>query len=183
MKISKFKIKNGLPREASAKWGMTLFIAIAVMGILLLITFAIVNITMKATLFASSGRDSQFAFFAADAGMECALYWDSRVDPSKFDPTTPGGSIICANDTMSGTGGVGSDTILGTTTVTKIGGGSLSTFGFVMNQSSVVENRVNHCAIVTVTKSGGSTTIKSRGYNTCDINNTRRVERGIEVTY
>ena len=47
--------------------GMTLFIAVTVMGILLFISFAVTNIVLKGTIFASSGRDSQFAFYAADA--------------------------------------------------------------------------------------------------------------------
>ena len=90
----KLKIKNFKFKIPAGQKGMTLFIAIAIMGILLLIMFAVVNISIKATQFASSGRDSQFAFYAADAGMECALYWDSRFDPSFFDPasTTPAGS-------------------------------------------------------------------------------------------
>jgi hypothetical protein len=51
-----------------------------------------------------------------------------------------------------------------------------------MNQG---DNAVLYCAIVTVEKraSDGKTYIKSKGYNTCDTGNTRRVERGIEVDY
>lgn len=64
--------------------GMTLFISIVIMGILLFITFAVVNITIKSTLFANSGKESQLAFFAADSGIECALYWDSK-DPNPFN--------------------------------------------------------------------------------------------------
>lgn len=161
--------------------GITLFIAMSVMGILLFITFAVANITLKSTLFASSARDSQFAFYAADAGMECAIYWDSRFDPSFFDvaSTTPNASIRCGGSTLT-TGGA----IAGTTTLTRIGGSgvnnTLSTFGFTMSSGN---NPVAHCAIVTVVKSGVTTFIKSRGYNTCDISSPRRVERGIEVTY
>jgi len=42
----------------------------------------------------------------------------------------------------------------------------------------------NTCATVTVTKSETTgTTIESRGYNTCDASNPRRVERGLRATY
>jgi hypothetical protein len=63
-----------------------------------------------------------------------------------------------------------------------VGGTSPSSiFYFDMNQGT---NAVPYCAIVTVTKdTDGSTHIYSRGYNTCDISNPRRVERGIEVDY
>ena len=145
---------------------MTLFIAVVIMGILLFITFAVINITMKASLFASSGRDSQYAFYAADAGLECALYWDTKFD--SFATSTPApNTITCATQTSSvGGGGDANPT---------------STFNFDLNQGA---NAVPYCAIVTVTKNtNGSTYIKSRGYNTCDTSNPRRVERGIEVDY
>jgi hypothetical protein len=39
------------------------------------------------------------------------------------------------------------------------------------------------CAEVTVAKTGATTTIDSRGYNSCNLGNPRRVERGIRITY
>lgn len=145
--------------------GMTLFIAVVIMSILLFISFAVVNIVLKGTLFASLGRDSQYAFYAADAGIECAIYWDTKFDPSKFDPSTSS-NITCANQTSSVGGG---------------GGNLTSTFSFNMNQG---DNALPYCAVVTVTKNiDGTTKIYSRGYNTCDTSNPRRVERGLEVDY
>lgn len=143
-----------------------MFIAVVIMGILLFISFAVVNITIKSTLFASSGRDSQYAFYAADAGVECAIYWDSMVEPSKFDISAGGGSISCAGNTIS----IGR----------PIPGGPTSTFSFIMNQGL---NPVPHCAVVEVGKHGSLTIIESHGYNTCDTANPRRVERGLEVRY
>jgi len=170
------------------KKGMTLFIAIVIMSILLFISFAVVNITIKSTLFASLGRDSQYAFYAADAGIECAIYWDSRYDPSKFAPSTAGTlgpATSCAGNPPISTG---SQTVPTNPSQSSIIGGNeainnsnTSIFYFTMNQGA---NPVPHCAIVTVTKNiDGSTYIKSRGYNTCDTSNPRRVERGVEVTY
>ena len=159
--------------------GVTLFIAVVIMSLLLLVSFAVTNIATKGTIFATSGKDSQLAFYAADAGIECAFYWDSRSDPSKFDPSVSGSPITCGGVSIS-TGA----TLQGTSTLALIGGGGsnrTSTFGFVLNQGV---SPTNYCVIVTVTKNlSGSTYIKSRGYNTCDTNNPRRIERGIEVTY
>ncbi len=119
----KLEIENLKLKIPAKQRGMTLFIAVTVMGILLFISFAVVNIALKSMLFSSSGRDSQLAFYAADAGLECAIYWDSMVDPSKFDPTLTGGSIDCAGSTLSGDGLAGSTAITGTSTIlTKIGG-------------------------------------------------------------
>lgn len=162
--------------------GMTLFIAVVIMSILLFISFAVANIAIKGSLFATSGRDSEYAFYAADAGIECAIYWDSRFDPSKFATSTTGGAGSPIN--CNGANITNGSAIPGTTTAVLIGGtlaNPVSTFYFDMNQGS---NPVPYCAIVTVTKNAdGSTYIKSRGYNTCTISNPRRVERGVEVTY
>ncbi len=99
--------------------GMTLFIAIIIMSILLFISFAVVNIAIKGTLFASSGRDSQFAFYAADAGMECALYWDAR--SNVFTDTEDDSEISCAGIATNPNIIRDGDEILGTTTITVIG--------------------------------------------------------------
>lgn len=171
---------------------MSLFVAVVIMGVLLFISFAAVNIAVRSTISASLGRESQYAFYAADAGLECAIYWDSvPVGGSAFATSTPG-SVTCAGQTMV----TGSD-ISGTTTNAFVGGGlddltkRTSTFGFDFSQ---VTGAKPYCVIVTVTKSYKDkmpidgyeetleTYIKSRGYNTCD-SNARRVERGIEVTY
>ena len=160
--------------------GMTLFIAVTIMGILLFISFAVVNIALKSTIFASSGRDSQFAFYAADAGLECAIYWDSKFNA--FATSTSGDPLNfrCAGSPDINSGQV----ISGTSTYSFIGGGGdakpTSIFGFVMDQGL---NPVPYCTIVTVTKNTDETThIYSRGYNTC-LDSSRRIERGIEVTY
>lgn len=155
------------------KKGMTLFIAVVIMGILLLISFAAANIALKGTIFASSGRDSQYAYYAAEAGMECAIYWDSKPAVSAFDPTAIGSSVTCANQTSS-TG----DLISGTTTTAIVGNATYSRFGFKLDEGV---NPTDACAIITVNKVGATTHIYSRGYNNCT--GGRRVERGIEVTY
>ena len=165
--------------------GMTLFIAVSIMGVLLFISFAVVNVAIKGSLFATSGRDSQFAFYAADSGLECALYWDSKYDAfsTSSHPLLIADTIYCAESGIAGTG----QSLYGTTTLSRIGLGGdsnqTSIFSFLMDQSVVS----SPCAVVTVRKyySGTNlmTYIKSRGYNTCDTSHPRRVERGIEVTY
>ncbi|NLE07323.1 MAG: hypothetical protein GX627_01810 [Parcubacteria group bacterium] len=168
-------------RKLQKQKGITLFIAMVVMGILLFITFVVAHITIKGILFADSGRDSQYAYYAAEAGLECALYWDSNPAVSAFATSTSGSPINCAGSALVTNSG-----ILGTSTITMIGGGGdsnpTSVFGFVLDKQG--NNKVPYCTIVTVTKRPDMKTyIKARGYNTCDTNNPRRVERGIEVTY
>ncbi len=164
--------------------GFSLFIALTASSALLLVAFVVSNIVTKGLEFANTSRDSQIAFFAADAGVECALYWDVILDPSKFATSTSGSPIVCAMTNME----TGVSIIPGTTTATLIGGGGsgnpTSAFGFVMDQGA---NPSDACVIVTVNKQyvGPNlvTTISSYGYNTCDLNVLRRVERGVNVTY
>ena len=103
--------------------GVTLFIAVTIMAILLFISFAVVNIALKSTIFATSGRDSQFAFYAADAGIECALYWDTKPASSKFNPLVDGGAIYCGGTEAFPRAISTDDDIIGTTTSARIGGG------------------------------------------------------------
>ncbi len=63
-----------------------------------------------------------------------------------------------------------------------IGGASMA--GCTVTVCSVFQIDFAHgCAIVEVDKDNATTTIISRGYNTCDVNSQRRFERGIKVVY
>lgn len=149
------------------KKGFTLFIAIVVMGALLLISTSIVNIAVKQSLIANSGKESQVAFYAADTGMECALFWDVKNSSGQSAfATSTGSTIYCNRDSSN------------QSNQWVVGGSSVSTI-----------NRIDflpdpYCAIVTVTKNGdGTTVIESRGYNTCAGSSSRRVERAVRATY
>lgn len=58
--------------------GFTLFYAVLTASLLLAIGIAIFNITFKELILSSGARESANAFYAADTGLECALYWDLR---------------------------------------------------------------------------------------------------------
>ncbi|MDO8565248.1 MAG: pilus assembly PilX N-terminal domain-containing protein [bacterium] len=149
------------------KKGFTLFIAMIVTGTLLLISTAIVGLAVKQAFISASGRESQQAFYAADTGMECALYWDVK-NPTGISAfaTSTGSTIFCNKDASN------------QSNQWVVGGSSVSTI-----------NRINFlpdpaCAIVTVTKAvNGNTTIESLGYNSCDSGNPRRVERAVRASY
>ncbi len=141
--------------------GFTLLIAVLISGVLLAIGLAIFNITIKEILLSSSGRDSQFAFYAADSGIECALYWDQKEVGFATSTTS---TISCNDTSILDVGGVGYDTPM--------------VFQFEVG---------GFCSVVSVIKSETHprTKIESKGYNTtCDnVVNPRRIERAIRVTY
>lgn len=86
--------------------GYTLLLAVLTSTVLLLIAIFIVQITRKQFILASAARDSQYAFVAADAGIECAIvnYDNGFFDQNKMsqpnDPVNGAlGTISCANQT------------------------------------------------------------------------------------
>ncbi|OHB11481.1 MAG: hypothetical protein A3H60_02480 [Candidatus Zambryskibacteria bacterium RIFCSPLOWO2_02_FULL_44_12b] len=160
---TRFNRKTRGPAPSGVE-GFTLFIAMVVMGTILLVATGIVNLALKQSLISSSGRESQYAFYAADTGIECALYWDVQ---------NPSGNSAFATSTSSSISCNGQ-------VVPSVGGSYVSTFTFNFSPEP-------YCTIVTVTKAYiGSvlwTTIESKGYNTCDTSNPRRLERAVRVKY
>ena len=67
--------------------GFTLLLAALIASVVLSIASAIFSIAQKQVTLASLSQQSQYAFYAADTGAECALYWDSRY--GYFSSTTP----------------------------------------------------------------------------------------------
>lgn len=72
---------------AHGQRGFTLLLAALISSIVLSLGAAIFQIAQKQITLSGIGRDSQFAFYAADTAAECALYWDFRF--GYFATTTP----------------------------------------------------------------------------------------------
>ncbi|HEX9608737.1 MAG TPA: hypothetical protein VGA06_00820 [Candidatus Paceibacterota bacterium] len=153
-------MKNTVTRR-----GFTLLYAVLVSSLLLSLGLAIFNVTLKGLDLSSTARESQFAFYAADLGVECALYWDLK---QKAFATSTSSSITCAGQTFNGMGGSGYN--------------ATSTFTINLNRPP---NPLPYCAVVSVVKqpSPDRTLVEARGYNTCDTGNPRRVERAIRARY
>ncbi|TAK58181.1 hypothetical protein EPO17_00190 [Patescibacteria group bacterium] len=181
--------------EARKNAGYTMLFAVLVSTVLLSIGIFILNVSKKEVLLSAIGRESALAFYAADGGVECAHY-HNVASPTLFNVASNGstvaGSISCGGQTV---------TIPVTTAVSGVTG-----IVAPANRQNKVEfniDAISFCAKVTVTKnytyvaavpatetSPGSdasyslvsTTIDSRGYNTCDATDPRRVERGLRET-
>jgi len=175
--LRKNKTKEQSSDRVSPRRGFTLLFAVLVGGLLLALGIAISSIAVKEIVLSSSGRESQFAFYAADSGIECVLFWDIVKAPTfpniSADPLN---SVTC-NGTASGI-----SLISGTLTA--------ATSTFTMNlDSSALGLPSSACAVVVVGKSKTAadtiaTVVESRGYNDCvDVNNPARVERALRVHY
>ena len=185
-----------MKRKIQNKKGFSLLVAIVVTSILVMIAFVVADLALKELILASAGQQSEIAFYMADSGMDCAIYWDVK-NPnnpgiSAFSTSTPDGvaSVKCNNQTVSdntettiATGTFSCNGQNDTTGPNSIIGGPSSVQAGLCGISIFQINFGNSCAVIQVTKNpDGTTRIDSRGYNTCAANATR-YERGITMTY
>lgn len=133
--------------------GFTLLFAVLFVSATLALSLGLSNLIIGQIQLSGTGRDSQFAFYAADSGAECASYWD-RIG-NKFS-TSSASSIVCAGQSRT------------------VGGAPTSSFNLDFTNGS--------CVSVSVNKSNpAETVITSIGHSPCG--GGRKVERGLEVRY
>jgi Tfp pilus assembly protein PilX len=171
--------------------GFTLFIAAMVSSVLLSLAIYMAGIAQKELLLTNLARESQYAFYAADAGAECMLYMDFL---GYFDPANGAQSARGCNDTLLANLGAG-QTVGGT-------GGATPTGNFtpVFTTSTTVPSlrfsyqQANRCIITHIYKidansdgilDNNGTRIDSLGYNTtcAQTNSPRRLERAVRLQY
>ncbi|TSC61279.1 MAG: hypothetical protein G01um1014107_64 [Parcubacteria group bacterium Gr01-1014_107] len=98
------------PKITQDSRGISLFIAVIVTVVALTMALAIAQITLKELTLSKTTKESQEAFYAANSGVECALYWDLKgVTPYSPtpDPTLPPGTqhvfgILCGDGFFPG---------------------------------------------------------------------------------
>jgi len=73
--------KKIIKKQVLNNGGVALFVAILTASIALTIGLGVLGTSLKEIKLSSLGRESMSAFFAADAGLECALYFDDVRTP------------------------------------------------------------------------------------------------------
>ncbi len=150
-----------------ASRGFTLIIAIMLSSAALSVGLALLDLAYKQTVISSSVAQSQTAFYNADSILECALYWDQKQDA--FSYASPLSSITC--------GGVN----LPITVNQAPSSPSPRVRTFVITCPGVAGSSI---ASTTVYKwSTRQTSIYSSGFNVCDPNHSRRIERSLKASY
>ena len=137
--------------EAGKKQGFALLVAVIFMSVMLTFGVTLGSLAYKQQVLASTAVESQYAFYAADAALECALYADQQQNLFAYPPNSPSSAPAMTCD--------GSAPMSATFTYTA--------------SRLVVFNRVSldsgtRCADVTVYKppvSSGTTYLFSQGYN------------------
>lgn len=149
--------------------GFTLLLSVLISSVLLALGYEMYNLAFKEVALSSAGRESQFAFYAADSGIECSLYGDSKLDI--FATTSVATEIMC--------GTVSSPLTRFPLGYVSLGTPYITTFSFSLGPELNAQ-----CATIRVTRDDPKrTTIESFGYNTCVLTNPLRLERAIRVTY
>ncbi len=185
------KIKNdkgpASPKTAS-RGGFALLFAVLTASLLLSIGLSIFSLTVKELSLSSYSRESQFSFYAADSGAECALYWDIRGNSGTTFATSTSYNGVSPYKVYCG------NALLSLNEQSHDNSDATTTFNMLINDTGTQIS----CAIVTVAKYDNNgdglsnTTIDSRGYNVCNgtaasvqptWGNPNLVERALLVSY
>lgn len=135
------------------KKGITLLLAVFVSSLTLTLGLGIFTLLFSEIEFSGTAKESLLAFYSADAGIECVLFWDIQRNAFATSSTS---LITCDGDSFT------------------VGGLSgFSRFTIPFDDGS--------CATVEVTK-GATTIIESQGKNIC-ADSSKTVQRGLRVNY
>lgn|SRR3989344_2796659 len=156
--------------------GFALLIAIIFMSVMLSFGLALGSLAYKQQVLASSAIQSQYAFYAADSALECALYADQQQNLFAFPPSVPSSAPAMSCDAAAPI----SATIVSYTP---------STQWVISTRLSLDSNK--RCADVTIYKpvpGTGTTFVFSQGYDvSCAVvanpNGARFVARGLSAHY
>jgi hypothetical protein len=153
--------------------GITLLVSLITVSMLALVSFVVVNVALKQLIIGYGNQESQYAFYNADGGIDCAIYWDLQKNgnPSPFDPYTTlpySPTPRCNNQNL---------TFLTPTPPPVVSGYSTTTFQANLLKGCIIVDVVKKVGLATTTK------VDSRGYNTCTGGALRRYERGVEIRY
>lgn len=140
--------------------GFTLLMSLLVISIILSIGMGVSDIVIRETKISGVGRESQVAFSAADAGAECAFFWEIKHPGMIQSAFNSANTVNCAGNSVSNSFS-----------------GNVSNFILNLGNNSCVNVKVDKASSPT------QTIIESRGYNTnCASISPFRVERAIRLT-
>ncbi len=173
---------NIFASQKNTQKGFTLFIAALVSSVLLSLAIYMAGIAQKELLLTNLARESQYAFYAADAGAECSLYLDFQ---GRFEPGTGQTAIQCGGVLLTN---LADSTSTGTYTTALTTSSSTPSVRLRYQQAG-------RCIMMYIYKldvsptdgilDANGTIIDSRGYNTaCNLTDSpRRLERAVRLQY
>ena len=156
-------MKNFINKKENG--GYAILFTVAVVGIISMITIGLSNAAYKQMILSSVAKDSTTAFYQSDLASECALY----ADDTDFYLNPSGTAFTCAGYSLN-------------YTAADMGSGITK---YTLNPTDLTSS--DKCFNIVITKtettSAIATVVESKGYNICNTNNIRTVERAVKVTY
>ncbi len=154
--------------------GFVLLVAIIFMSVMLSFALTLGSLSYKQHVLTGAAIDSQYAFYASDSGLECALYADQKLNSFEYathNSSTPPPLIVCGG-------------------ATAVRQGTLFKDGTVLiDVQRISLDAGKRCADMTVYKYAlGPSSIFSQGYSVpCTTvatpGNARLVSRGVKASY
>lgn len=151
------------------KKGYAILFTVIIIGSISALAAGLANTTYKQLILSSLVKNSQSAFYQADTAADCALYAELVYFDEKPDLFKNGGAWVCGKQDLK---------------ILPLGDEFIS-----YNIYPEDEESVNPCFRINVKKFPPVDTetqgvkITAKGYNICDTNNPRVVEREIEINY
>lgn len=166
------------------KNGFALLLSLIVTSILLVVGLGVSGVAFREIQLSGFGNQSEIAFYAAETGLECGMYWDKVMAPvltDDGDDTNDNASVFVDGSPVPPPISCNSVDITPSPLIDSSG----DTVEFNLGSGNTP------CAEVDVTKieeashpgslAWAKTTITSTGYNTCDDSDPRRVGRVLEL--
>ena len=168
--------------------GFAMLFTVVIISAVSIITAGLTNAIYKQIVLSSLARDSQTAFYQADTASDCALYADLVVNtlgnhPEYFNNTnTNGQPWLCGNP----------NDVTDNLIIKFIPNPDPSIINYTIEPTPTIVSDGGPCFKIDVVKTPGTdingnailnVVVKARGYNLCDMNNSRTVEREIETDY
>jgi hypothetical protein len=163
----------------AGRQGFALLIAVIFISVMLSLGLALGSLGYKQQTLAGSALESQYAFYAADAALECALYADQQQNLFAYANHDSPGTLVCDGTSVTVGSGAGPNCY-----------NQASCPNEWVSSTQVPLDAGKHCADVTVYKpdlDAGTTYVFSQGYNvscaTVVSPNARFSSRGIKAHY
>ena len=151
--------------------GFTLLVALIFISVILSVGLALSDVAFKQVILASTAQQSQYAFYAADSALECALEQDQVYDTFDFTSGAQSGTnaFMCEGQQISFSNPPASGAPL-----TRV-----ATFSIPCPNGSGSDP----IATIQVYKTATKSTLYADGFNDCNASNPNRVERGLKSFY
>lgn len=147
--------------------GFAMLFTVLIISVILSIALGIADLTFKQTILSNLAKNSQLAFYQADSGVECGMYYDVTQGQLPRGTTVAKApqQITCGNNTA--------------TLVTD-----QSHTDYFLYQEDITGNAPCFSIAFDKTMANGSTKYKvsARGFSTC-LSTPQQVERGLNVSY